>query len=109
MLSGNIEGDVSANRLRFMSGAIQGNVAVREDVAAEKGTKVKGDVNAKSAVFSGNIQGELVVRENLELRETSSVLGNIKANGIAIFNGARIRGMLDIGGEIEEMSIENEE
>ena len=109
LLSGNIEGDVSANRLRFMTGAIQGNVAVREDVAAEKGTKVKGDVNAKSAVFSGNIQGELVVRENLELRETSSVLGNIKANGIAIFNGARIRGMLDIGGEIEEMSIENEE
>lgn len=109
MLSGNIEGDVSANRLRFMSGGIQGNVVVREDIAAEKGTKVRGDVNAKSAVFSGNVQGELVVHGNLELRETSAVLGNIKANGIAIFNGARIRGMLDIGGEIEEMSTENEE
>lgn len=109
MLSGNIEGDVSANRLRFMAGGIQGNVMVREDIAAEKGTKVRGDVNAKSAVFSGNIQGELVVHGNLELRETSSVLGNIKANGIAIFNGARIRGMLDIGGEMEEMSTENEE
>lgn len=109
MLSGKIEGDVSANRLRFMAGSIQGNVEVREDIAAEKGTRVRGDVNAKSAVFSGNIQGEMVVNGNLELRETSSVLGNIKANGIAIFNGARIRGMLDIGGEIEEMSTENEE
>lgn len=76
MLSGKIEGDVSANRLRFMAGSIQGNVEVREDIAAEKGTRVRGDVNAKSAVFSGNIQGEMVVNGNLELRETSSVRYN---------------------------------
>lgn len=60
-------------------------------------------------MFSGNVQGELIVHGNLELRETSSVFGNIKANGIAIFNGSRIRGMLDIGGEVEEMSTGNEE
>lgn len=109
VLSGNIEGDVSANRLRFMAGGIQGNVTVKEDISAEKDTQVRGDVNAKSAVFSGNMQGEMVIHGNLELRETSTVLGNIKANGIAIFNGSRIRGMMDIGGEVEEMSTENEE
>lgn len=109
VLSGNIEGDVNANRLRFLAGGIQGNVTVREEIAAEKGTRVKGDINAQSAVFSGNVQGELIVHGNLELRETSSVFGNIKANGIAIFNGSRIRGMLDIGGEVEEMSTGNEE
>lgn len=109
VLSGNIEGDVNANRLRFMAGGIQGNVTVKEDISAEKGTQVRGDVNARSAVFSGNVQGEMVVHGNLELRETSTVLGNIKANGIAIYNGSRIRGMLDIGGEVGEMSTENEE
>lgn len=108
VLSGRIEGDVSANKLRFMAGGIQGNVSVREDIAAEKGTQVKGDVSARSAVFSGNMQGELLVHENLELRETSSVLGNIKARGIAIHNGSKVKGMLDIGGGLEEVRAENE-
>ena len=89
MLSGNIEGDVSANRLRFMAGGIQGNITVKEDIAADKGTRVRGDINAGNAVFSGNVQGELMVHGNLELRETSTVIGNIKANGVAIFNGSR--------------------
>lgn len=108
MLSGNIEGDVSANRLRFMAGGIQGNITVKEDISAEKNTQVRGDVNARNAVFNGNVQGELIVHGNLELRETSTVIGNIKANGVAVFNGSKIRGMLDVGGEIEEMSTENE-
>lgn len=109
VLSGSIEGDVSANRLRFVEGDIRGNVSVREDIAAEKGTSVTGDVSAKSAVLGGNMQGDLTVHDNLELRETSTVLGNIKARGISIYNGSRIRGTLDIGGEIEEMGRENEE
>ena len=108
VLSGSIEGDVSAEKLRFMTGGIQGNVSVKRDITAEKGTRVKGDVNAQSAVLSGDMQGELIVRENLELRESSSVFGNIKARGIAIYNGSRIKGMLDIGGEVEEMRTENE-
>lgn len=109
VLSGSIEGDVSANRLRFMAGGIQGNVSVKENITAERGTRIKGDVNAGSAVLSGNVQGELNVHDNLELRETSSVIGNIKALGIAIFNGSRIKGMLDVGGDLREMRAENEE
>lgn len=108
VLSGNIEGDVSANKLRFMTGGIQGNVSVKEDIAAEKGTHVRGDVSAKSAVFSGNMQGEINIYENLELRETSSVFGNIKARGIAIHNGSKVKGMLDIGGDLEEVRAEDE-
>lgn len=57
VLSGNIEGDVSAEKLRFMAGDIQGNVSVRQDITAEKGTHVKGDVAAQSAVFSGDMRG----------------------------------------------------
>lgn len=109
MLSGSVEGDVSAEKLRFMAGGIQGNVSVRENIMTEKGTRIKGDVSAGSAVLSGNVQGELNVHENLELRETSSVIGNIKALGIAIFNGSRIKGMMDVGGDLKEMRAENEE
>lgn len=109
VLSGNVEGDVSADKLRFIAGGIQGNVSVREHITTERGTRIKGDVNAGSAVLSGNVQGELNVHENLELRETSSVIGNIRALGIAIFNGSRIKGMMDVGGDLKEMRAEDEE
>lgn len=109
VLSGSIEGDVKANKLRFIAGGIEGNVSVEDSITAERGTCIKGDVNAGSAVLSGKVQGELNVHENLELRETSSVIGNIKALGIAIFNGSRIKGMLDVGGGLKEMSAGDEE
>lgn len=109
VLSGNIEGDVKANKLRFITGGIQGNVSVKESITAERGTSIKGDVNAGNAVLSGKVQGELIIDDNLELRETSSVIGNIKALGIAIFNGSRIKGMLDVGGDLKEMSADDEE
>ena len=54
------------------------------------------------------MQGEINIYENLELRETSSVFGNIKARGIAIHNGSKVKGMLDIGGDLEEVRAEDE-
>lgn len=109
VLSGSIEGDVEANKLRFVAGGIQGNVSVKDNITAEKDTSIRGDVKAGSAVLSGKVQGELNVQDNLELRETSSVVGNIKALGIAIFNGARIKGILDVGSDLNEMSTDDEE
>ena len=109
ILSGNIEGDVSARNLQFMAGGIQGNVSVGEDITTDKGTQVRGDVSAQTAVLSGNMQGELLVRGDLELRSTSTVLGNIKARAISINSGSRIKGMLDVGGDPEEEETAYEE
>lgn len=82
---------------------------MKDNITAEKDTNIRGDVKAGSAVLSGKVQGELNVQDNLELRETSSVIGNIKALGIAIFNGARIKGILDVGSDLNEMSTDDEE
>lgn len=109
VLSGSIEGDVEADKLRFIAGGIQGNVSVKDNIMAERNTCIKGDVDAGNAVLSGKVQGELNVYDNLELRETSSVLGNIKTPGITIFNGARIKGVLDVGSDLKEMSSDDEE
>ncbi len=109
VLSGNIEGDVNARNLQFTAGGIQGNVSIREDILTDKGTQVRGDVSAKTAVLSGNMEGELLVRGDLELRSTSTVLGNIKARAISINSGSRIKGMMDVGGDLEETVTEYEE
>lgn len=109
ILSGNIEGDVSARNLQFMAGGIQGNVSIGEDITTDKGTQVRGDVSAQTAVLSGDMQGELLVRGDLELRSTSTVLGNIKARAISINSGSRIKGMLDVGGDPEEEETAYEE
>lgn len=103
VLTGNVNGDLSANSLKFQTGSIHGNITVNEDMLVEKQTMVIGDVRAGNAVFGGKAEGSFLVRENLELRETASVVGNIKATGIVMYNGSRVRGMLDIGGELEDI------
>ena len=95
--------------MQFTAGGIQGNVSIREDILTDKGTQVRGDVSAKTAVLSGNMEGELLVRGDLELRSTSTVLGNIKARAISINSGSRIKGMMDVGGDLEETVTEYEE
>ena len=109
VLTGSVHGDLSANSLKFQSGSIYGNITIQEDMQVEKQTTVKGDITAGNAVFGGYAEGSFVIRDNLELRETAAVIGNIKADGIVMYNGSKVRGMLDIGGEIENINRGNGE
>lgn len=109
VLTGSVNGDLSANSLKFQTGSVHGNITVHEDMLVEKQTIVKGDVTAGNAVFGGHAEGSFSIRDNLELRETASIIGNIKATGIVMYNGSRVRGMLDIGGELENIDRGSEE
>lgn len=109
ILAGNVEGDVCANALKFQSGNIHGNVSIREEMTADKATQIKGDIKAGRMSFSGYAEGDFEVQDSLELRETAAVIGNIRANGIAMYNGSKVKGMLDIGGDLEELNRDREE
>uniref|UniRef100_UPI003FF047A6 bactofilin family protein n=1 Tax=Eisenbergiella tayi TaxID=1432052 RepID=UPI003FF047A6 len=97
-LTGNITGDVRASSLRFNSGNIQGNVTVVNDVTVEKQSHIKGDITAGSLIFNGSAEGNLMISQNMELRESSVVIGNVSADCVSMYNGARLKGLLDVGG-----------
>lgn len=98
VLFGSIEGDVAAKDLKMQTGSITGNIAVKEDVTVDAGANVKGDVSAARGVFNGHLEGNLMISEGLELREASMVVGNISANTVSMYNGSKVKGMIDIGG-----------
>lgn len=109
VLTGSVHGDLSANSLEFQSGSINGNITVQEDMTVDKQTTVKGDITAGNAVFGGYAEGSFVIRDNLELRETAAIIGDIKADDIVMYKGSKVRGMLDVGGEIENINRGNGE
>ena len=64
-------------------------------------------MSAKSAVVAGEIQGNVTIAERLELGEHSVVKGDITTEVLSIAPGARVNGMLTMGGKQE--GVENVE
>lgn len=100
-LAGNVMGDVQSAGLRFSEGRIEGNVMVTGDLSVEKQAGIKGDITAGNVVFNGKEEGNMMVSGSLELREASVVIGNVSAKCVSMYNGARLKGLLDVGEELE--------
>lgn len=53
-------------------------------------------------MFNGHSEGNMMVQESIELRESARVKGNVSSECISMYNGAHVKGMIDIGG-LEEV------
>jgi cytoskeletal protein CcmA (bactofilin family) len=92
-----IRGDVSGNSNLVIEGDVQGKVQMangRVTVAASG--HVNADIEASEISIDGNVQGNLMATENVRLGATSHVQGSILTRRIAIEDGARLRGKVEM-------------
>lgn len=83
-------GDLAVSGTVVGDGDIQGSLTLA-DSACWKGT-----VHAVNAVLAGSIDGHVVVRDKLEIRKTARINGGVSAKTIAIAEGARIDGDIQV-------------
>lgn len=57
---------------------------------------VHADIEASEISIDGNVQGNLLATENVRLGATSHVQGSIRTRRIAIEDGARLRGKVEM-------------
>ena len=88
-INGNI--DVTANLV--IHGKVNGNVTSTQTLSTAKGSKIKGNIIAKTAMISGEIHGDLEVSEKIVLGQTAHLVGNLKASILIIEEGAKFDGM----------------
>ena len=95
-------GDVYADSMRVQSGNITGNIQVTDEMVVDNNSWIKGDITSGRLMFNGHSEGNMMVQESIELRESARVKGNISSECISMYNGAHVKGMIDIGG-LEEV------
>ncbi len=58
--------------------------------------KIKAEVVAKTVIVLGEIVGNVTASEKVDIRDSGSVDGDIKSPRMAIAEGARLRGSVDM-------------
>jgi len=81
-------------------GRVQGSVSLTGRVlVAESGT-VQGGIEATDIAIAGEVRGDLTASDGVEVQASGRVEGNIEAPRVGIEAGARVRGMLRTGVEL---------
>lgn len=93
-----ITGEVSSHDDLAIAGTVHGLVSARgASVIVERTGRVEGDVSAARIVVHGVVRGSIAAARRIALAATCSVEGSLSADLIAIEEGARFNGHLDMG------------
>ncbi len=93
LVRGNLQGDEDLTVL----GRVEGSVQLRRTIIVENGGIVKADVEVRNAVISGVVVGNITASDSVEITESGRVVGDISAPRVLIVDGARFRGVVDMG------------
>ena len=91
-----VKGSISGNEDLLIEGRVEGVIQIQEcDVTVGSEGRVSADIHAKRIYVDGEVTGDLVGDEIL-IRRSGRVEGNAKAPKVALENGCRFRGSIDM-------------
>lgn len=92
-----IRGEVSGNTDLYIDGEVQGKLCFSgASVTVGPSGRVQADIEAREIIALGTVQGTLRAGESVRLGPQSRVKGNLLAPRIAIEDGARLSGKVDM-------------
>lgn len=91
------KGEITGREDIYLDGAIEGAIRLPESrVTVGPNGRVAADIEAGEIVIEGFVQGSLSGRTRVELRRSSAVRGDIVAPRLAVQEGARFTGKVDM-------------
>jgi cytoskeletal protein CcmA (bactofilin family) len=92
-----IKGEVSGSEDLTIEGQVEGKIELREHILSVGASgRVQAHIVAKAIVVHGEVTGNLTAAEKVEIRENGAVEGDIVAPRVAIADGAKFRGSIDM-------------
>jgi cytoskeletal protein CcmA (bactofilin family) len=92
-----IQGDISGDADLYIDGQARGKIRLlRSRVSIGPNGKVQADIEARDIVVEGTLQGNLKASESVRLGPASRVQGSLVTPRVAIEDGARVRGKVEM-------------
>lgn len=92
-----IKGEVSGSEDLTIEGQVEGKIELRDHILSVGASgRVQAHIVAKAIVVHGEVTGNLTAAEKVEIRENGAVEGDIVAPRVAIADGAKFRGSIDM-------------
>lgn len=101
-----LDGDLRGQEDLLIEGEVSGTVQLRDNSLTVGGQgKVKADVYAKEIHVEGSVEGDLFGAERVVIRKSAQVRGNITSPRVAIEEGARFKGAIEMDSTAVEAAL----
>jgi cytoskeletal protein CcmA (bactofilin family) len=90
------KGDLVADEDLVIQGQVEGSILHTRSLTIGAQGRVLGDIRARRIIVEGLVDGNLYALESVSLRSGAIVRGDVFAAGIAIDDGARLTGRIDM-------------
>jgi len=91
-----ITGDMDTKGVVKVEGRIKGTIRAEAQVIISPGAVIEGDLHTKEAIVAGEIRGTINATERVELQATALVRGDISTPRIAILEGGKVTGEVNM-------------
>ena len=101
-----INGDLQGEEDLRIEGDVNGTIRLHNNTLTigQEG-KIRADVYAKSVIVEGVMEGDLYSSERVAIRKSATVLGNITAPRVALDDGARFKGSIEMDPDAVEKAL----
>lgn len=94
--NGKVIGDLIGKDIELISCAVQGNIIAGGLVTVDGDSVVVGDVKAENFCLDGKIKGNVTVEKEAKFQPKAILAGNVTTASIAMSQGAKIQGEVNI-------------
>ncbi|HKQ61787.1 MAG TPA: polymer-forming cytoskeletal protein [Candidatus Polarisedimenticolaceae bacterium] len=92
-----IRGELTGNEDLTIDGMVDGKILVKEhNVTIGANGRITAEVHAKTVVVYGEVLGNITADDKVEIAPNGSVQGDVRAPRVAISDGARFKGSIDM-------------
>jgi cytoskeletal protein CcmA (bactofilin family) len=93
-----IKGELSGQEDLVIDGSIEGKIFVHDHrLTIGPNGQIHAEVHANSVQIDGAVVGNITAGDRVEISSSGSVLGDIMAPRVALAEGARFKGSIDMG------------
>ncbi|HVO49364.1 MAG TPA: polymer-forming cytoskeletal protein [Thermoanaerobaculia bacterium] len=91
-----VQGELLGDEDVLVEGRVEGKVLLAREFRVATGAIVVADVHAATVVIAGQVTGDVSATERVEILPSGSLEGNIRAPKVAVGEGARFKGSVDM-------------
>ena len=92
-----IKGELSGNEDLTIEGMVDGKIMLKDhNLTIGANGRITAEVHAKTVEVVGQVSGNITADDKVEIAPTGSVTGDIRAPRVAISDGARFKGSIDM-------------
>jgi cytoskeletal protein CcmA (bactofilin family) len=92
-----IKGELKGNEDLTIDGMVDGKILVKDhNLTIGANGKITAEVHAKTVIVVGQVSGNITADDKVEVAPSGSVEGDIRAPRVALADGARFKGSIDM-------------